>query len=455
MKNSSIGVPRRLSVVAVNRKLFSTTALTIALLLTGGCHRKAEEAAESEAPAPVQVAAVTEDTIHRTVTADGALYPLNQWNVMPKVTAPVARFLVNRGDAVKKDQLLAVLENRDLVASAAANKGQVDQAQANLTQTEQANIPESIVKAETDVQSDQEQYDAAKRVYDSRAELLKEGALARKLVDDAAVALASAKAQLETAKEHLRTLQAAGKQAQIANAAAQVAAAQAQLRAAEAQVTYSEVHSPGSGIIADRPLYPGDIAAAGTPLFVVMDISKVVARVNVPAADAAGIKVGQPAAITIPDSGKEVPAKVSVVSPATDPNSTTVQVWVEAENPDRFLKPGAAAHVSIMTETIKNAMLIPTAAILPGETGGTAVLVIDSQQIAHKRQVQLGVRQGDKVQVLTGVAPREDVVVVGGLGVDDKGKVKVVTAAAPEEEEDIPDAPEKDSKDSKDQKKEK
>ena len=425
--------------------------LAALLLLTSACHKKADEA-ETEAPAPVQVAAVTEDTIHRTVTADGALYPYDQWNVMPKVTAPVARFLVNRGEAVKKDQLLAVLENRDLVASAAANKGQVDQAQANLVNTEQASIPESIVKAQTDVQSDQEQYDAAKRVYDSRQELLKEGALARKLVDDAAVALASAKAQLETAKEHLRTLQAAGKQAQIAQAAAQVSSAQAQLRAAEAQVTYSEVRSPGGGIVADRPLYPGDIAAAGTPLFVVMDISRVVARVNVPAADAMGVKVGQPATITIPDSGKEVQAKVSVVSPATDPNSTTVQVWVQADNPDHFLKPGAAAHVSIMTETIKNAMLIPVAAILPGETGGTAVLVIDSQQIAHKRQVQLGVRQGDKVQVLTGVAPREDVVIVGGLGVDDKGKVKVVQAAAPEEEEDIPDAPEKDSKDQKKEK---
>jgi len=127
-----------------------------------------------------------------------------------------------------------------------------------------------------------------------------------------------------------------------------------------------------------------------------------------------------------------------VVSPATDPNSATVQVWVTVDNPGRTLKAGAAVHVAIVTETIKNAMLVPTAAILPGETGGTAVLVIDSQQVAHRRAVQLGVRQGDKVQVLTGVLPREDVVVVGGMGVDDKAKVKVVEAKAPEAEEDQP-----------------
>ena len=416
------------------------------LIFTSGCSKKQE--ATEEAPAPVQVAAVTEDTVRRTVTADGSLYPVDQWNVMPKITAPVQRFLVNRGDAVKKDQLLAVLEAKDLVATAAANKGQVEQAQANLVNTEMASVPESIVKAQTDVESDQEQFDAARKVLESRQQLFKEGALARKLVDDAGVQYAQAKAQLDTAREHLRTLQSAGKQAQIDQAKAQVVAAQGQYRSAEAQVAYSEVHSPGSGIISDRPLYPGDIAQAGTPLLVVMDVSRVVARLNVPVADATSIKVGQPATVTLVDGAKEAQGKVTVVSPATDQASATVQVWVQMDNPDRSLKAGAAVHVSIVTETIKNAMLVPVAAILPGETGGTAVLVIDSDSVAHRRAVQLGIKQGDKVQVLTGVAAREDVVVVGGLGVDDKAKVKVVQANAPEEEEDQPEManPDKDKK---------
>jgi HlyD family secretion protein len=408
------------------------------LVATCGCSKKQE--AEVEAPAPVQLAAVTEDTVRRTVTADGTLFPLDQWNVMPKITAPVAKFLVNRGDYVKQGQLLAVLENRDLAAAVEATKGQLEQADANLSATEQAAIPESVVKARTDVESDQEQYDAARRVLESRQKLYKDGALARKAVDEAAVQLAAAKAQLETAKEHLRTLEAAGKQAQIKAATAAVTAARGQLQSSEAQLTYSEVRSPGTGVIADRPLYAGDIAATGTPLMVVMDVSRVVARVNVPTTDAASVKVGQPATITLPESGREVQGKVTVVSPATDPNSATVQVWVQAENPDRSLKPGAAAHVAIVTETIKNAMLVPVAAILPGETGGTAVLVVDSDHVAHRRAVQLGVRQGDKVQVLSGVMPREDVVVVGGMGVDDKAKVKVVEATAPEAEEDEPEA---------------
>src|SRR6202041_2976101 len=78
------------------------------LILTCGCSRP-PAAEEAEAPAPVQVAAVTQDTVRRSVTADGTLFPVDQWNVMPKITAPGQRFLVNRGDQVKKDQLLAVL----------------------------------------------------------------------------------------------------------------------------------------------------------------------------------------------------------------------------------------------------------------------------------------------------------------------------------------------------------
>ena len=404
------------------------------LLLTSACSKK--EAPETEAPAPVQVAAVTQDTIRRTVTADGTLYPENQWNVMPNITAPVQKFLANRGDHVTGGQLLAVLENRGLMAAAAANKSQIDQAQANLANTEQAAIPESIVKAQTDVESGQEQYDAARRLLDSRQELFKEGALARKSVDDAAVALAQARAQLDTAREHLRTLQAAGKQAQLDALKAQVESARAQFNSAQAQVQYAEIRSPGAGVVADRPLYPGDIAAAGSPLFVIMDVSRVVARVNVPHSAAAAIQAGQPATVTLADGGREVEGQVTVVSPATDPASATLQVWVTVPNPGERLKPGAAVHAAIVTEIVRNAMLVPVAAILPGEEGGAAVLVISADMVAHKRPVQLGVRQGGMVQVLTGVLPREDVVVVGGMGVDDKGKVKIVQATAPEPEED-------------------
>ena len=407
--------------------------LTACLLVAAGCAKK--EAKEAEPIAPVQVAPVRMDSIRRIVEADAALFPRDFSNVMPKIQAPVQRFLVNRGDHVKAGQLLAVLENRDLVAAEAASKGQLDQAQANLSSTANAVVPESVVKAQTDVQSFQEQFDAAKKVLESRQQLFKEGALPRKNVDDAQVAHAQARAQLETAQEHLRTLQSYGRQAQVDAAKAAVTTADGQWRSATAQVGYSEIRALISGVVSDRPVYPGDMAQPGTPLLTIVDISSVVARANVPQAQSSQIKVGDPATIKITESGVEVPGKVTVVSPATDPASTTVQVWVQAANPGERLKPGASVHVSIVTETLKNVAVVPSSAILPGEDGGTAVLVLGADNTVHQKKVEVGVREADKVQILSGASPGDQVVTVGGVGLEDNAKVRVVQPGEKDEDE--------------------
>ena len=410
-----------------------TPVLLFALLFTA-CAKKEEK--EAEAPPAVQVTAVTQDTVRRVVAGDGVLFAVNQSSVNPKIAAPVQRFLVQRGDHVRQGQLLAVLENRDLTAATGESRAQLEQAQSNLRSTTSVQIPEAVVKAQTDVESDRQADEAAKKLLENRRNLFQQGALARKLVDDAEVAYAQAHAAYLAAQEHLRALQSAGKEEQIKTATAQVQAARSHLQSSEAQVAYSEVRSPISGIVADRPLYAGEMAQPGTPLLTVMDISKVVARVNVPQTQAVSVKIGQQATITQTDTDLKLEGKVTVVSPATDPNTTTIQVWVQADNPAERLKPGAAVHAAIMTEVIKAATIVPVSAILPGEQGGTSVLVVDSNSVTHRRTVTLGVRDGDKQQVLTGVQPGETVITVGGMGVDEKVKVRIVDNSAKEADED-------------------
>src|SRR5438093_660830 len=107
--------------------------IILAILFLGACSKPKE--AEVEAPAPVQVTTATQDTVRRLVAGDGTLWPRNQASVMPKIAAPVQRFLVQRGDHVKEGQLLAVLESRDLAAGTAESRAQVTQAEANLRAT--------------------------------------------------------------------------------------------------------------------------------------------------------------------------------------------------------------------------------------------------------------------------------------------------------------------------------
>jgi HlyD family secretion protein len=406
-------------------------AVLLTLLLTAACAKKEEK--EAEPIAPVQTSEVRTASIRRLIEADGILYPHNQASVVPKISAPVRTFYVNRGDHVREGQLLALLENRDLSAAAQESKGQYEQAEANYRTTTAAAVPEEVVKAQTDVQAAKEATDAAKKVLDSRQKLLQEGALARKLVDDAQVAYVQARSQYEAAQQHLEALQSVGKQEQIKTAAAQVDTAKAHFQGSEAQLSYSEIRSPITGVIADRGVYPGEMANAGSPLLTVMDNSRVVARVNVPQGQAGFVKVGAAAAVKLPDTQQESPGKVIVVSPAVDPNSTTVQVWVEIANPGERLKPGISVHVAMVADTIKGAVVAPVAALLPAEEGGTQAVVVGADSVAHVRKIETGVRDGDMVQILSGLKSGERVVTVGGLGLEDGAKVSVEKAPAEKE----------------------
>jgi len=402
----------------------------LALIALAGCSRPKEE--EIEQVAPVQVVEVQRGSIQRVVNGDGILFPVDQASVVPKLSAPIKTFYVKRGDAVAKGQLLATLENRDLEASVAENNELYSQAQANLRSTTAAQLPEDVNKSQQDVTTAKEALDAAQRVFDSRKQLVEQGALARRLADEAYVSYVQARGQFELATKHLQALESIGRPEQTKGVEAQTQAAKARYDAAQAQLSYSEVRSPISGIIADRPLYAGEMAAAGAPLLTVMDVSRVIARTNIPVGQASALKVGDSATIAQTDAALEASGKVTVVSPATDPNSTTVEVWVEAENPGLHLKPGATVRVSIVAETLKDALVIPVAALLPSEEGGAQVMVVGTDSKAHQKKIEIGVREPDKLQVLNGLAAGEKVITVGGVGLEDGAKVRVGSSQEPE-----------------------
>jgi multidrug efflux pump subunit AcrA (membrane-fusion protein) len=309
-------------------------------------------------------------------------------------------------------------------------RGTYDQAEANYRNTTAASLPEETAKAQTDVQSTKEALDAAQKVYDSRKVLFDQGALPRKQLDEAQVALVQARSQYDVAVKHLESLQKVGREAQAKAAQAEVEAARGRMQGAEAQVEYSRINSPIDGVVTDRPLYAGEMASSGSPLVTVMDVSRVIARASVPVNELHFLKVGNSATVSAVESAVELQGKVTVVSPALDPNSTTAEVWVLAANPGERLRPGATAQVSILAETVRNALVVPAAALLPSREGtGDTVLVVGSDSLVHTRAVEAGIRESDRVQVLKGLAVGEQVVTLGGFGVQDKTKVRVENEA--------------------------
>ena len=397
-------------------------SIFLPLCLSTGCSK---EESNPEPVVTVKAAQVKLAAISRVINSEAVLYPLQQSIIAPKISAPVKRFYVNRGAKVKQGQLLAVLENRDLEAAAIDSKGAFEQAEASYTTTTTAGVPEELQKAELDVQSTKQALEAAQKQYDSRNALYKQGAIPRKDLDQASVALVQARSQYEVAQKHYNSLQAVGKQQELKSAAGQLTSAQGKYLGARTQLGYSEIRSPINGFVTDRPLYAGEMATQGTPLITVMDLSRVVARAHIPQQEAALLKVGDPATLTIPGSDQSVPAKLTVVSPALDPNSTTVEVWAEAANPGQKLKPGASVHLSINSATIKGALVIPASALITSEDGKPEVMVIGADGRAVSREVTLGIKQGDEMQIQAGLNPGEQIVTVGAYGLPDKTKVKI------------------------------
>ncbi len=406
----------------------------VALLIGCGKPGATTDAGADEAVTPVQVAAVKRQIIHSYITAEAVLYPVKQANVVPKISAPVARFLVQRGDHVREGQLVAVLENRDLAAAAQESQDLYHQAQATYRNTAAAVMPEDLTKAKADLESAREAQEAAETLYNNRVSLLKQGALAQKLVDDAKVALVQAQSQFQTAQQHLTSLETVGRTEQLKSAQAQMDAAKAHYESSAAQAAYAEVRSPISGVVSDRPVNIGEMASSSSDLISVIDISRVVARANVPVQQAASITVGRPATISGP--GGELTGKVTVVSPAVDPNTTTVQVWMEAPNPAERLKPGATVQITVDAGEIPNALVAPASALLASDEGGEKVMIAGSDSLAHETPVKVGIRSGDEVQLLSGVQEGQQVITQGALGLDDKAKIEISKPGASQEGQD-------------------
>jgi RND family efflux transporter MFP subunit len=180
---------------------------------------------------------------------------------------------------------------------------------------------------------------------------------------------------------------------------------------------------------------------SGSPFITVMDLSQIVARSHITVDDARQLKVGDAANIFPTDGGAQIPGKVTVISPALDPSSSTVEVWVQAPNMGNRLTPGTSLRLEMIAQTVPAAFVIPWASVLTSASGNTSVMVVDAENKPHRKSVMLGIRDGANVQVKEGLDNGERVVTAGAfelakLDEDVFAKTKVQVAPAKEEADD-------------------
>ena len=409
------------------------TAIAAVLCIATGCSKDEKE---KEPVVSVQTTPVKRAPISQAISAEAVVYPLEQATVAPKISSTIRKFYVQRGARVKKGQLLAELENKDLSAAAESTKGDFEQADANYVTTVDSSLPQQIQKAQLDAVAAKSNFEAQQKVFESRKELFQQGAIPRKDLDSAEVAFLQARSQNEQAQKQLADLQRVGKEQVLKSAQGSRASAEGRMRGAEAQLSYSRITSPIDGVVTDRPLFEGDVATANQPLLTVMNTSRLIAKAHIAQSEAAVLKVGNPAELKIPGLEDPIKGRVSLVSPALDPGSTTIEVWVEASKPDPALKPGMTVQLSMTAKTVKDALVVPTPAIYKNPEGTDYVLLVGSDGRARLKTVQVGVRNAEFAQIVNGVAAGDPVISSGGYGLPDNTQVKLEAPALVEKDGD-------------------
>jgi len=414
--------------------LVSVAATGALLFGMSGCGKTVKE---KEPVVSVQTAPAERASISQLISTEAVVFPVQQAVIAPKITSTIKRFHVQRGSRVKKGQLLVELENADLSGAALASKGDFKQADATYVTTVNSGLPQQIQKAQLDAVNAKAAFDAQQKVYDSRKELFQQGALPRRELDSAEVALLQARSQNEQAQKQLADMQRVGQEQGLKAAQGTRESAHGRMLSAEAQLSYSEIRSPLEGVVTDRPLYEGDLANANQPILTVMDISKLIAKAHIAQSEAASLKVGNPAELRVPGLDDPVKGLVTLVSPALDPGSTTIEVWVEASKPDPALRPGITVTLSITAKTVKDAIVVPASAVFKSPEGGDIVLLAGSDGHAHVKTVQIGVRTADRTQIVSGIKVGDAVISSGGYALPDNTAIKI--EALPPAEKDTAD----------------
>jgi HlyD family secretion protein len=403
----------------------------IGLTLLGGCGKDEKE---KEPVVSVQTTLAKRGPISQVITAEAVVYPLQQANVAPKITSTVKKFYVQRGSRVKQGQLLAELENKDLAGIAEASKGDFEQADANYKTTVGATLPQQIQKAELDAAAAKSAFEAQQKVYDARKALFQQGAIPRRDLDNAEVAYLQARSQNEQAQKQLADLHRIGKEQALKSAEGSRLSAEGKMKGAEAQLSYSRITSPMDGVVTDRPLYEGDLATANQTILTVMNTSRLIAKAHIAQSEAAVLKTGDPAELKIPGLDEPIKGRVTLVSPALDPGSTTIEVWVEATKSDPALRPGMTVGVSMTAKTVKDAVVVPTPAVFKNSEGADFVMLAGSDGHAQLKTVQVGVRNSELTQIVSGVKAGDAVITSGGYALPDKTQIKVEAPGAGEKE---------------------
>ncbi len=398
--------------------------LSASLAALSGCGRGDAAPVSEAAPAEsAEVATVRPErqVVRHTVEQPGQIEGFEQTPLYAKVAGYVAKWNVDIGDRVRAGQELAELSVPELKeelqqkeAVVALADAQVTEAERTLAATE-ATLKKSeaaLKQAEAGRTRAESNYVRWKAEYERIRNLVPLGSATQSNLDETLDALRSAEAARDENRAAIAVATAAlaESRAQRDRSAASVKVAEANRRASDADrrhtaalLDYTHIRAPFDGVVSKRGVDVGRLvqpptAAGAAPLFVVTRTDPVRIFVEVPEADAPLVNDGTPAVVRVQAlQEQEFEGRVTRTSWVLDAQSRTLRAQIDLPNRDGRLRPGLYATARITVER-PGALTLPTSAILT-QDDEPAVFRVEGGR-AVKMPVKLGVRQGDRVEVL-------------------------------------------------------
>ncbi len=436
-------------------QLCPLTALATGFLLAiaTGCEGTSEgKAGPSAQPArSVEIVRPERHTIRRSVSEPGELEAFETTAIHAKIAGYVTNWSVNIGTAVKKGQVLAELSVPELDAELKQEEAAVEHAIAKHKQAAAAvKVAEANVagaqarlvdvragkgRVEADLARWQSEFHRIEQLYAARAQtgsLLDE---TRSKVRSSEAACDEISAQIKTAEVAITQSQAAleATHSDVVAAAAGIDVAKADVGTALANLAYTKIKAPFDGIVTQRNVNTGDLTQPGAdkpPLFIVARSDIMTIRVNVPEAFAAEVNTGDRATVRLQElKGKTVVGKVTRVSWAIDPKVRTLRVEIDIPNPGAKLQPGLYAYATVIAEEHPDVLTLPVTAIVSEQGKDYCVAIVAGK--AARRAIQVGLSDGTRTEVVSGLDGREAVVTANAASLADGQPVEVVDPANP------------------------
>jgi len=359
---------------------------------------------------PSQLAKAERGEIARSVVATGKVQPITKVEVKSKASGIVTRLDTDINAHVHQGQVLAQLDQQEILDQVAAQKAMLTAAESN-ARAAAASIEYDKVNAEA---PDLPMY---KHTYDRALEMSKEGVVSQQSLDDAQQKYLFAANTRDKAVSQINVDTSKLRQAQ-----AQVAQNQASLKQLEEQLSYTTITSPMDGTILSRDVEMGDavssilvLGSTATLVMTIGDTRQVYVQGKVDEADIGKVYLGQPARIKVESfKDKTFLGKVTKIAPlgVEKDNVTTFEVRVSIDNPGGELKTNMTANAEILLDEHKNVLTVPEQAVIYDNNGNASVEVPDPKQKTGRRKVsiQAGISNGTKTEILSGLNSGDTVI---------------------------------------------